>query len=151
MKWTLLKCLFWNANDWVIRLMVSFTSCVSLQYRPCCKNMLNYDNDNKCIANLWQCNTATQLGGEGGGLPCPFLKIKKSVLISLKKNAPIVSIPRLNLPFKMYFWEYLGEKNPKFFPAGPFFFNFWGNISRKALISWKLPCLEKFLVVRLQY
>ena len=40
-----------------------------------------------------------QLGG-GGGLPCPFLKIKKSAPI-LQKNAPIVSILRLKLPFNM--------------------------------------------------
>ena len=38
--------------------------------------------------------------GRGGGLPCPFLKIKKSALI-LEKNALIVSILVLNLPFKM--------------------------------------------------
>ena len=39
-------------------------------------------------------------GGGGGGLPCPFLKIKKSALI-LEKNTLIVSLLRLNLPFKM--------------------------------------------------
>ena len=38
--------------------------------------------------------------GGGGVLPCPFLKIKKSALILVKK-VPIVSILRLNLPFKM--------------------------------------------------
>ena len=35
--------------------------------------------------------TGTQLGvGRGGGLPCPFLKIKKSALI-LEKNAQMCS------------------------------------------------------------
>ena len=48
---------------------------------------------------LFRCVTR---GGEGGGLPCPFLKIKKSALI-LEKNALIVCILRLNLPFKMQF------------------------------------------------
>ena len=51
----------------------------------------------------WKYNiTGAQLRGMGGGLPCPFLKIKKSALI-LEKNALIVSILRLNLPFKMQF------------------------------------------------
>ena len=44
--------------------------------------------------------SGVQLRGEGGVLPCPFLKIKKSALILVKK-VPIVSILRLNLPFKM--------------------------------------------------
>ena len=30
------------------KVMVSVTRGVSLSYRPCYKNMLNYDNDNKC-------------------------------------------------------------------------------------------------------
>ena len=42
-----IKCLFWNANDSIVKLMVSVTSRVSLWYRPNYKNMLNYDNDNK--------------------------------------------------------------------------------------------------------
>ena len=29
--------------------MVTITGGVSLWYRPCYKNMLNYDNDNKCL------------------------------------------------------------------------------------------------------
>ena len=39
-------------------------------------------------------------GGGGGDLPCPFLKIEKSALI-LEKKFSIVSILKLNLPFKM--------------------------------------------------
>ena len=34
--------------DSVVKLMVSITNGVSLWYRPCYKNILNYDNDNKC-------------------------------------------------------------------------------------------------------
>ena len=41
-----IKCLFWNANDSIVKLMVSITIGVSLWYRPCYKNMLNDDNDN---------------------------------------------------------------------------------------------------------
>ena len=46
-----IKCLFWNANDSIVKLMVSITSGVSLWYRTCYRNMsttTNYDNDNKC-------------------------------------------------------------------------------------------------------
>ena len=43
-----IKCLFWNANSLIGKLMVSITSGVSLWDRPYYKNMLNYDNDNKC-------------------------------------------------------------------------------------------------------
>ena len=42
------KCLFWNTNDSVLKLMVSITSDVSLWYRSCYRNMLHYDNGNKC-------------------------------------------------------------------------------------------------------
>ena len=45
---SVIKCLVWNGNDSVVKVMVSITSGVSLRYRPCYKNMLNYDNDNKC-------------------------------------------------------------------------------------------------------
>ena len=58
------------------------------------------------IAGLWFIRvvsvprlTCTTREG-GGGLPCSFLKIKKSAQIFLKK-ALIVSILGFNLPFKM--------------------------------------------------
>ena len=61
---------------------------------------------------------ATKRRERGGGRvevsPAPYLKIKKSVLI-LKKKALIESILRLNLPFKLWFYEFLGEKAPKLF------------------------------------
>ena len=44
MKWVLFKCLIWNANDSVVKLMGSITSGVLLWYKPCYKNMLNLDN-----------------------------------------------------------------------------------------------------------
>ena len=40
-KWAPFKCLFWNANDSIVNLMVS------LGYSSCYKIMLNNDNDNK--------------------------------------------------------------------------------------------------------
>ena len=43
------KRLFCDANDSVSELMISIKSGVSLRYRPCYKNMLNYDNDSKCL------------------------------------------------------------------------------------------------------
>ena len=62
--------------------------------------------------------TKRREGGGGGRRvevsPAPYLKIKKSVLI-LEKKALIESILRLNLPFKLWFYEYLGEKAPKLF------------------------------------
>ena len=36
-----IKCLFWNANDSVVQVMISITSVVTLWYRPCYKNMLH--------------------------------------------------------------------------------------------------------------
>ena len=47
-EWVPFKCLYWNTNDLYIKLMFSITSSVSLWYRPCYKNIWNYDNDNKC-------------------------------------------------------------------------------------------------------
>ena len=46
-EWATFKCLFWNTNDSIVKLMVSLISGVSLWCRPCYKNLLNYDN-NKC-------------------------------------------------------------------------------------------------------
>ena len=48
MELTPFYCLFWNANESVVKLIVSITSGVSLRYITCYKNMLNYDNNNKC-------------------------------------------------------------------------------------------------------
>ena len=41
--------------------------------------------------------------GGGGGLPYPFLKIKKKSPDFGGKKALVVSLPRINLPFKMEF------------------------------------------------
>ena len=46
MKWPPFMCLFWKANDSVVKLIVTITSAVSLWCRPYCKNILNYENDN---------------------------------------------------------------------------------------------------------
>ena len=53
-KWAPFNCLFWNANDSVVKLMVSITSDVSLRYRPCNENMLNQDNILNHAENLRQ-------------------------------------------------------------------------------------------------
>ena len=37
-----------NGNDSTVNLMIYFISHVSLWYRPCYKNMLNYENKSKC-------------------------------------------------------------------------------------------------------
>ena len=41
------KCLIWNADDSIVKLMISITSGVSLWYRPCYNNILNYDRGSK--------------------------------------------------------------------------------------------------------
>ena len=45
MEWLPFKCLFWNASDSIVKLTVYITSSVSLRYRTCYENMLNYDNN----------------------------------------------------------------------------------------------------------
>ena len=40
MEWRPFKCLFWNANDSIAKLMVSITNGISLWHRPCYKSML---------------------------------------------------------------------------------------------------------------
>ena len=49
MEWVEFKSLFWNANGPVLKLTIFIISGVSLWYRSWYKNMLNYDNDDKCI------------------------------------------------------------------------------------------------------
>ena len=46
-EWAPLKCLFWKANDSIMKLMISITSGISLWHRSY-KNMFNYGNDKKC-------------------------------------------------------------------------------------------------------
>ena len=41
-----IKCLFWNANDSIVKLMVSIAGGISFWYSPCYKNMWNYENEN---------------------------------------------------------------------------------------------------------
>ena len=48
MEQALFKCLFGKANDLIVKLMASVTSDVSLQYRSCYQNVLNYNNGSKC-------------------------------------------------------------------------------------------------------
>ena len=78
----------------------------------------------------------------------PFFENQKKCTDFGKKKGPDSIILSLNLPFKMKFWEYLGEKTPL---RSLFFFNFWQNVYWSALISRNLPCPEKFLVARLFY
>ena len=82
-------------------------------------------------------------GRVGGCLPCSFLKIGKSTLI-LEKNALIVSIHGLKVPFKMQFQEYLGEKSPIFSLRGLFFLCFWRKAYRSVLIRKTSPVLKNF-------
>ena len=51
-----IKCQFWNANYSFVELMVSITSGVSLCCRPCYKNMLDYNSNNKCqkLTTIWK-------------------------------------------------------------------------------------------------
>ena len=79
------------------------------------------------------------------------MKIEKKCPGFRGENVLIVSIHGSNFSFETQFLEYVGEKTPKFFRAGPYFFvcckwNVYGN----ALIPSNLPCPEKFLVVHLQ-
>ena len=84
-------------------------------------------------------------GGAGmGGLPCPFLKIKKIALILLKKVL-IVSILKLNLSFK---WR----KNSEIFPTGLSFIEFLTKFLLKCpnftnfLISGCAPALSPIIL-----
>ena len=43
------KCLIWNADDSIVKLMISITSGVSSWYRPCYNNILNYDRASKFL------------------------------------------------------------------------------------------------------
>ena len=72
----------------------------------------------------------------------PFSKIGKSALI-LVKNTLIVVIYGLNFSFKIQL-----RKSRRFFLVGPFFV--WYMIVYKSiLISRKLPCPQKFLVMHM--
>ena len=78
--------------------------------------------------------------GEAGGKSCPFYFEKsKNVLILEKKPWLCLSLDGLNFPFKMWLQQYLGEKTPKFFPAGPFFRVFLTKWLSKCLNSTKPP------------
>ena len=76
--------------------------------------------------------SGVQLGEEeGGGLPCPFLKIKKNAL-TLQKKTLTVSIFRLHLRVSR-------RKTSEIFPAGPIFLEFLMKCLLKCLNFMKLP------------
>ena len=88
-------------------------------------------------------------GGRGRGLPCPFLKIEKNVLI-LEKNAQTVVICGLHFSFTMKFLRVFKRKSQRFILAGSFFLTLYMIIYQSALIPKKLPFPKKFLVTRLK-
>ena len=83
-------------------------------------------------------------GEEGKASPGLFMKIKKAILI-LGKNNAIVPIYVLNVSFEMQFYEHLGEKTPKFLPAGT-----W-RVNRSTFIQKNLACPIKLLVACLSW
>ena len=88
--------------------------------------------------------TGVQLEGSRRGLPWPFLKVGKSILI-LEKKAPDCVHLWVKFLFKMWFWEYLGERTSICFPAGLFFLVFLQKFlfkcpsSTKVPLPWKIP------------
>ena len=110
----------------IYKLIVCFLFCEQMQ--PSCSLFI-------------KCRRATR-GGEGGGLPCPFLKIKKSVLI-LEKKALIMHIFGLNLPFN--------NCSFKSIYMGPLFLVFLKKCLSKCPNFTKPPLPLKFLVARLKY
>ena len=86
--------------------------------------------------------------GEGGGLPCPFLKIK---VPWFWKKGPGFVHPSVKFTIQNVVLKVSREKTQKFPVQGFFSLNFWGNVYRSALISWYLPCPENFLVLHLIY
>ena len=87
--------------------------------------------------------------GKGGGLPCPFLKIKKSALI-LEKICPDCVYPCVKFAIQNVILRVSKRKNSKNFPCRAFFLDFLIKCLSSALISRNLPCPEKFLVPHLQ-
>ena len=59
-------------------------------------------------------------GEEGGGLPCPFLKIEKVALI-LEKKDPNCVHPWVESPIQNVVLKVSRRKSSRIFPAGPFF------------------------------
>ena len=91
---------------------------------------------------------SAQLGRRGEASPNLFENWEKCP--EFGKKALTVSIIGLNVPFKMQFSKYLGEKTPKCFPVGPLFLVFL----TKCLVPQHPPsssyCPETFLVAQLQ-
>ena len=93
--------------------------------------------------------TGAQLGGgRGRGLPRPFLKIEKSVLI-LEKKVLVVVHSWVECSVQNVALRVSRRKTPKVLPCVAFFLCFWRKVYRSALIPQNLPCPKKFLVARL--
>ena len=75
-------------------------------------------------------------GEDGTASPGLFMKIKKAILV-LGKNNAIVPIYVLNVSFEMQFYDYLGEKTPKFLPVGAWFVNRSTLIQKKPRLPYK--------------
>ena len=83
-----------------------------------------------------------QRGGGGGGLPCPFLKIKKSALI-LEKKCPDCVYPQVKFAIQNVVLRVSKRKNFKNFPCGAFFLGFLIKCLSKCPNFTKLPLPRK--------
>ena len=95
---------------------------------------------------LFLTSSGAQLGGgEGGGIPCPFLKIEKKCPDFGKKGPNCVhpwlysSIPNVVLRVSR-------RKSSKIFPCRTFFSYVFDEKFIEVPIPQNLPCSEKFLV-----
>ena len=92
-------------------------------------------------------------GRRGRGLSCTFLKIGRSALI-LRKSVLILVIFGLNFSIKMRKLKFLSfsrGKSSEYFLFDLTFLSFWWNVCQSAIIQRKLPCPDKFLIMRLYY
>ena len=86
--------------------------------------------------------------GEGGGLCCPFLKIKKKCP-DFAQEGPDCVHPQVKFTIQNVVLRVSRRKNSEIFPAGSFFLEFLAERLWKCRNSRNLSCPEKFLVARL--
>ena len=98
---------------------------------------------------LFEVYSGAQLAGGRGRSLLPFFKNRKKSAMILEKSTLFECIYELISHLKCHFQGYLGEKTPKFFPAGLCFCSRTWHVYRSAPIPTNFSCLGKFLVARL--
>ena len=109
--------------------------------------VLSHSSSSRMFFKMGRCLTR---GGQGGGLSCPFPKIRKNCPNFGGKCPDCGYLWVKFLIQNTIFQSFQAKNNGNFFPVGPFFLVLQVNVYQSDLNPRKLPCPKTLLVMRLR-